>query len=143
MRISDWSSDVCSSDLRVVEVDRRHQLVGLGDQRTQLGRALLIVLPAGIGLHRRALLLAVGGVLVDPDVDVLVGIARLGAQVDQRLAQMPGLRRLAVFLIDLEVGLQPAGLYPIGTDITEHLASRLSVLVARSEEQPSELKSLI
>src|SRR3546814_13665617 len=45
---------------------------------------------------------------------------------------MPGLRRLAVFLIDLEVGLQPAGLYPIGTDIQEHLASRLSVLVANA-----------
>src|SRR3546814_13773558 len=45
---------------------------------------------------------------------------------------MPGLRRLAVFLIDLEVGLQPAGLYPIGTDIQEHLASRLSVLVAKA-----------
>src|SRR3546814_16152539 len=33
MRISDWSSDVCSSDLAAVEV---HDLAGIGRARTQL-----------------------------------------------------------------------------------------------------------
>src|SRR3546814_10522744 len=40
MRISDWSSDVCSSDLRiedhVVGVAPRHRRAGLGDQFEQI-----------------------------------------------------------------------------------------------------------
>src|SRR3546814_750203 len=71
MRISDWSSVVCSSDLAsagrrcrppaprgtaipdsglrlVVEVDRHHQPVRLGDQGAELGGPLLVVLPVGV-----------------------------------------------------------------------------------------------
>src|SRR3546814_8400429 len=44
MRISDWSSDVCSSDLGFVDIaDRRHPRVALGEPRPvdQPGRAVI------------------------------------------------------------------------------------------------------
>src|SRR3546814_17613186 len=41
MRISDWSSDVCSSDLLLVDMDRRQQHRREGDQiRTEPDRIL-------------------------------------------------------------------------------------------------------
>src|SRR3546814_7057065 len=39
MRISDWSSDVCSSDLRKPEDEAEHDRCDRADQRPGLGRA--------------------------------------------------------------------------------------------------------
>src|SRR3546814_4898100 len=46
MRISDWSSDVCSSDLRVLVVMRQRRL-----ERTIIGRSLVLLLRALEGLE--------------------------------------------------------------------------------------------
>src|SRR3546814_934840 len=50
MRISDWSSDVCSSDLKDPEKSKRHRaglrLRRIGERRRALGRP---VLPAVVG----------------------------------------------------------------------------------------------
>src|SRR3546814_15261630 len=44
MRISDWSSDVCSSDLHAVVIGRRHRRVAVvGDHRAGLGNDLKAV----------------------------------------------------------------------------------------------------
>src|SRR3546814_16172800 len=48
MRISDWSSDVCSSELqvdRIVEVERRHGLFLLGPVASRLVPALVLRAP--------------------------------------------------------------------------------------------------
>src|SRR3546814_7861297 len=41
MRISDWSSDVCSSDLRSYEVGKRHYDLGNDLYRAMLGKRLV------------------------------------------------------------------------------------------------------
>src|SRR3546814_10303728 len=57
MRISDWSSDVCSSDLgaRTVDVDRREDaLLGQGPRQTQLHVAGALELLEDHLVHLRA-----------------------------------------------------------------------------------------
>src|SRR3546814_9842529 len=50
MRISDWSSDVCSSDLGIALADEEHDRRGVG--RAAVGQALLPILRQHVGLLR-------------------------------------------------------------------------------------------
>src|SRR3546814_4635181 len=47
MRISDWSSDVCSSDLDPLDVGQQVEAIGAVDQRRHRGRAELRVALSG------------------------------------------------------------------------------------------------
>ena len=60
------------------------------------------------------------GVLVDPDVDVLVGIAGLGREIGERLAEMLALRWLAEPFVEFQMGLDGAGTAGIGAYIKQH-----------------------
>src|SRR3546814_20651708 len=68
---------------------RDHEPVGLLDQRAELGALLGVGHPFGIGGHRGPLLLTVRGVLVHPDMDVLVHIAGPGGEIGARLPALP------------------------------------------------------
>src|SRR3546814_9521127 len=70
MRISDWSSDVCSSDLEGVVVDAGRDLGHLLQQLFQQGAGEQVV---GLGQHaleRLVVLLDLAHRLVDPGADV-------------------------------------------------------------------------
>src|SRR3546814_18966800 len=68
MRISDWSSDVCSSDLAAL-----HGVLAAGEQPAHLGRRLQV--PLGIGLQAEAGLVD-GAVLADAGQNVLQRASR-------------------------------------------------------------------
>src|SRR3546814_8541587 len=119
MRISDWSSDVCSSDLHVLLGDAQiEEPVGMARPE--------IVGPVGVG--------EIGG--QHRDARVVVG------EVGQLLAQDEGrqrrVRRAAHRLLVLEGGV-PEG------DVAARGATkdRVLPLAAKSEEHTSELQSLM
>src|SRR3546814_3059363 len=115
MRISDWSSDVCSADLLADGVDRLLELLA-GDLGLAhgAGEALDALLDAGFQLgHRLEQLVGIAG-----EVVAAVDLA------DQRIAHR---RQLGVFALQLrDARLERAGL--VG---------------GRSEEHTSELQSLM
>src|SRR3546814_7738057 len=121
MRISDWSSDVCSSDLKV-----------------QLGAALIITLPAAKQLV--ALRQTVRGrVLVDDDV-----VEAETLDVAQRLHR-EGLKRLGAIRIvdDFRVGTRrgDAGVETVvGRD---EVRDGRPLGIGRSDEHTTELKPLV
>src|SRR3546814_18495968 len=55
MRISDWSSDVCSSDLSEIDASDRLGLLHLRQQRLIKRRYIAIIQPKEVKLHSRAL----------------------------------------------------------------------------------------
>src|SRR3546814_8935154 len=131
MRISDWSSDVCSSDLEALADHRAHrtahegEIEGAGDQRLLLERAL-----QG---HQRV---ALAGALLrglDP-VDVLLLVLEL-EHVDraERGADLLG-----------AAGIEQRAQAHAGADrpVVVALRADLAVLL-RSEEHTSELQSLM
>src|SRR3546814_9956542 len=84
MRISDWSSDVCSSDLESVDVKRRHGVELLVDEAHSLGV---------FGDHGRGIAEAYG---VEQDVDYVVGTfsKSLGAVGGFGVSDNPAFERL-------------------------------------------------
>src|SRR5689334_7663589 len=90
-------------------------------ERAELRAFFHIRLPLRIRLHRRALLRAVGRILVAPDVNVLVDVAGLRLQIGERLAQMPRLRPLAEFLVEREMLLDRAGTAGVRANVEQHV----------------------
>src|SRR3546814_8589139 len=121
MRISDWSSDVCSSDLPVKQRFRGFQLGSAGDD----GRCLHV--PAN-------------ALLRDDNVDRRAGLLRLGTaegegDAERHLAgasQLAGRRARVGVASDVLVQIVHVGPGPV-------LAEELD----RSEEHTSELQSLM
>ena len=89
-------------------------------QRAELGAFLRVGDPLGVGPHRGTAPLAIGGVLVHPDVDVLVDVAGFRDQVGERLAQVPGLWRLAQLLVEGDMRLDRSGPAGIGANVEQH-----------------------
>src|SRR3546814_1593084 len=113
MRISDWSSDVCSSDLQGFGADEDE--IALGRARQRVGeRRTAPRRHAGHGVPQRGA--ADGELLVD------LGLGK--AVVD----------RAAIFLLDERQRLFPRALPGDGAD---------GDLIERSEEHTSELQSLM
>src|SRR3546814_11313105 len=88
---------------------RDHEPVGLLDQRAELGALLGVGHPFGIGGHRGPLLLTVRGVLVHPDMDVLVHIAGLGGEVGERHPEKEALGSGSVRSEERGVGTEVGG----------------------------------
>ena len=114
------SSLVPASLLYRKERHRGHQPVFLRFQRAEFRDFLGVGQPLRIGPHRGAAHLAVGGILVSPDVDVLVDVAGLGGEEGERLAEVAGLRTLAHFLVERDVLLDGAGPAGVGTYVEQH-----------------------
>src|SRR3546814_1070683 len=127
MRISDWSSDVCSSDLGAVDVELRRVDPAQRRVQAEAGLAVILALPR----PQRAQHLGGEG-FVD-----LVQVEVLQAQpvALQHLRHGDGRRHQQAFAVD-EVdrrGLRVA-------DVAQHL---VAVRGRRSEEHTSELQSLM
>src|SRR3546814_5813090 len=121
MRISDWSSDVCSSDLVVVDLVVAGAQGGVDDAHVAAHDAVLV--EAGDAVEQPLESGARGGVL---------HVAALGAGIDER---PQGLERLGVVAAEHpELAREPlATLGEFG----------LAGLLPRSEEHTSELQSLL
>src|SRR3546814_4911186 len=65
MRISDWSSDVCSSDLLITRIERR------GRQRAHGGKIALQPFLDRLALAAQPVALALAALLLQPDVEGL------------------------------------------------------------------------
>src|SRR3546814_1707411 len=135
MRISDWSSDVCSSDLRVVDAVHPHR-----EQRARHAAGVKIaLLPEATDLadararrhrhHRR-----VRRVVHARQRQLPFGRRRAAQRAD--LAVRPRLLRDPAQRV-VAVGLR------IAEDLVVALAEVAAALVLRSEEHTSELKSLM
>src|SRR3546814_1236359 len=129
MRISDWSSDVCSSDLALVD----QLVIGL-DRILQFNpaRAQFFDRFVDVGGGEREMLDALALIVADEFLDLRIlvlafvqGNADRAVGGDHRLAEQP--RRLA---LDVEIFL-----------LLE--AEQLGVEARRSEEHTSELQSLM
>src|SRR3546814_8502083 len=91
MRISDWSSDVCSSDLITVQADRD------GDERTR--QALLGGTVRNARQHKRYV--AADGSLIPVQVDVSLARDALGAPqyfITQELGRASGRERVGQYV---------------------------------------------
>src|SRR3546814_1027041 len=144
MRISDWSSDVCSSDLRPHGLARDHlreaedgvqgraQLVAHQREEARLGAALRLGEAARFGVRLRALGAGDGAALrllpavLEEEDDAADGGEHLE---DQR----GGGRRLAARL----------GKEAFGRHVDDEGAQDVAELQGRSEEHTSELQSLM
>src|SRR3546814_18136253 len=94
MRISDWSSDVCSSDLREpVVLAAQHRLVEL--ERAVLEDAVPEAVPEGIERRVRTFQPAGGGELAEHPPPLPVGLMIAG-DVDADLVDRPAGRRLGI-----------------------------------------------
>jgi hypothetical protein len=62
----------------------------------------------------------VGEILVGPHMHVAVHVADFGRGVENRLAQMLGLRPVAELLVDLQVRLDGPGLQRVGAMVEDH-----------------------
>src|SRR3546814_8613893 len=123
MRISDWSSDVCSSDLVVEE--RAHAAFELrrGDQSIDLlGDPAPTVQLTGCGRPQQF---------------------RIGRRIDQEIAQPRGFR-IAVEFVQAILVWTGQGLIDAQQKIRRHHhAGERELQTARSEEHTSELQSLM
>src|SRR3546814_9791330 len=120
MRISDWSSDVCSSDLGMVDLDQRQQLghaVEIG--REARHKAALSVRPA-----------------MPPMIDRIDGIAPTG-QTFRNMRVAPGMFGIAVR--EQHDGARALFGKPVGDVEVRARPGRFG----RSEEHTSELQSLM
>ena len=88
---------------RLEERGIHHQLVLLPFEPAGLAARRDIVEPLRIRPHCGTLGLAIGRVLVDPDVDILVRVAGLAGAVEQGLPEMAGLRSQALFGVERQV----------------------------------------
>src|SRR3546814_6195432 len=100
MRISDWSSDVCSSDLQVAVVAGLHELhddplaldeaVGMAGGRGDLQAHVLVEVALAVGLEQRDHL----AVRPDPHLDVvLAGLDAVDrGDIAAHLFDLPGFR---------------------------------------------------
>src|SRR3546814_17810423 len=87
MRISDWSSDVCSSDLRQLKrVDDTQDLVEVAARRRRIGDDQLHLLVRPYDEHRAYRHLRVG-VGVDHSIQVGHGTIRIGD--DRKVDRLP------------------------------------------------------
>src|SRR3546814_1287373 len=102
MRISDWSSDVCSSDLPLAPVRRRRRLDQRDHRELVVGRAVVACRPLGEASQNRA------------------AAQRFGMQQLDVLAQRRILRQLA---------LQLAGHHRDGAERSEEHTSELQSLM--------------
>src|SRR3546814_4189421 len=128
MRISDWSSDVCSSDLFAIDVivgDDRDLAVR---QRQQHGLADQMCVTLILGMNGNCRITEHRLRARGRDDDMMIAVRSLRA-VCERIAKMP---ELAVLLLadDFEIG-----------DCGQQY--RVPVDEARSEEHTSELQSLM
>src|SRR3546814_7857586 len=135
MRISDWSSDVCSSDLRA-----RPRLAQQAGNLVRLGRMMdgadaKAELP-GDGQNRRDVARAIA-MDVDADIAGENSRQRLQLQVARRHGACAGARLLDRALV--APGVQE--LLPHVSD--DALPARRPLIVVRSEEHQSELQSLM
>src|SRR5262245_4217845 len=108
------------SALQLEERRGRHDPVFLTQQIAGFRAHLEKRLPLGVGLHGRAALLAVRGVLVRPDVHIGVELAGLGHAVKHRLAEMALLGRPAVPVVQLELPAYGAGFHGVGAMVEDH-----------------------
>src|SRR3546814_9525346 len=125
MRIGDWSSDVCSSDLPVQDRVQELQVVGAGAERGQAGRAALEDLAQVVEFLDR----------VQRELDNARAVARVEPYQAVARQALQGLadRRAA----DAELRRQGGFPHPIARPQAT-LADR-----RRSEEHTSELQSLM
>src|SRR3546814_3888124 len=167
MRISDWSSDVCSSDLRLlrerdlVVMARRRFVIGQRRQRPRRvfgGVAQVDIISAGArAVERGYLVIAARGAGLD--------LGRHAANVALRLGQAAkGFGQAALHFLNLlvqfgdQVGLALVGVgieearvlaeraHPFGDAALRHalrLENRVGARGERSEEHQSELQSLM
>src|SRR3546814_9848275 len=123
MRISDWSSDVCSSDLRWIVV------VGAFFTLARFSEAFLILQAQSVGLQ----LMMIPVVLVVMNIAYALSAYPAGALSDR-------MDRMTILLIGI--------ILLIGADVILALAPNLAgigigVVLWRSEEHTSELQSLM
>ena len=107
-------------DRRREEIDRHHQAVVLRFECTELSAFGNICEPIRVGPEVLPFRFSVTGVLIRPDVDILVGIARLRRHIEQRLAEISALRLRAHLGVKLKVFFDRAGLASIGPNIEQH-----------------------
>src|SRR3546814_4851666 len=82
MRISDWSSDVCSSDLVANLFDRAHARVDANE--IGLARAVIIVgADCKVGAFKRFTEFAIGNAIASKKVRVALDYERLGLAADR------------------------------------------------------------
>src|SRR5262245_62154974 len=96
------------SPLDRAELRGKHDRGVLLDEIAGLVELAEVNLPVRIGEHSSAALGAVGSILVCPQVHHRVHVACLAVHVGERLAEMLGLRREAVFLVDVQMSLSHA-----------------------------------
>ena len=99
------------------EIDRHHQAVVLRFKGTELSAFGDICEPIRVGPEVLPFRFSVTGVLIRPDVDILVGVARLRRHIEQRLAEIAALRLRAHLSVQLKVFFDRAGLAGIGPNI--------------------------
>src|SRR5262249_35595995 len=106
---------------------RHHQVVALLGEKARVGAHLEVVEPLGVLHHGGALLLAVSGAFVAPQMDEEGQLAALGLQIGERRAGMAYLRRKAV--LGREVEMSPGLALPgaISANIDEHAVLRFEI----------------
>src|SRR3546814_1951237 len=133
MRISDWSSDVCSSDL--------HATIALGRWAVDSGRVAMMAGRAAFGLETPCGLVAVevdrdGG---DAPLVSFVSVPSFASHLDRRI-EVPGWGEVAY---DIAFGGAYYAILPASRLGLSLMDTPVARLVERSEEHTSELQSLM
>jgi hypothetical protein len=99
-----------------------HQAVPLLEQSASFREQPQIVLPLRVCQHGGATPCPVSGILVTPNVDDRVDLARLRKHVGERLAKMTGLRGKPMLFVEIQISVNVTWLDAIGSVIDQQAA---------------------